>query len=240
MSVLLVKGIHAGAGANSVAANLAAAYTVLGHKVLLIDLDRKNLTGPWFAHSTEHILGWTDAIKRGESWKSALMQDPVGTYFLPHGSVPLMSVEYADYLLAMLNEAKNKFEIVIILAPHDFHEIAVKKGLSLVLNIVNPTPSSITQLHRFLQHNTYQPATYFVLNQCRHDVALSRDMTMVLEETLGTRLISAHLYFDIAIQEAFAMLGNVMTAAKRSNAAVEFRQLATVLLSQVEKNQLRS
>ncbi|GAL26275.1 hypothetical protein JCM19239_3608 [Vibrio variabilis] len=29
-------------GASSVAANLAAAYTVLGHKVLLVDLDPKN------------------------------------------------------------------------------------------------------------------------------------------------------------------------------------------------------
>ncbi|GAL19497.1 cellulose synthase putative [Vibrio maritimus] len=239
MSVLLVKGIHAGVGANSVAANLAAAYTVLGHKVLLLDLDAKNLIGPWFGHSTENVLGWTDAIESGDSWKSALLKDPIGSYFLPHGSILLEPAEYRSRLSEMLGAAQDKFEIIIVSAHHDFVAAAVESIL-LTINVVNPTPSSVTLLNRFLQLNKADPSTYFVLNQCRHDMALSRDMTLVLEETLGTRLISAHLYFDIAIQEAFAMLGNVMTVAKRSNAAVEFRQLATVLLSQIEKNQLRS
>ncbi|WP_234495179.1 cellulose synthase operon protein YhjQ/BcsQ [Vibrio maritimus] len=240
MSVILVKGVHAGVGASSVAANLAAAYTVLGHKVLLVDLDPKNLSGPWFGHSTEHVFGWTDAIKRQESWKSALMKDPIGSYFLPHGTATFTSLEYTDILAEILSAAQDKFEIVIVSAPHDISDILFEERISLTLNVINPTPSSVTLLNRALQRDAAKPSTYFVLNQCRHDVALSRDMALVLEELLGTRLVSAHLYFDIAIQEAFAMLGNVMTAAKRSNAAVEFRQLATVLLSQIEKNQLRS
>ncbi|WP_112478516.1 cellulose synthase operon protein YhjQ/BcsQ [Vibrio variabilis] len=240
MSILLVTGIHAGVGASTVAANLAAAYTVLGHKVLLVDLDPKNLVGPWFGHPTDKASGWTDAVSSDQSWKQALLRDPIGSYFLPHGGSLLTSSEYARYLDEMLTAARDKFEIIIISAPHDI-ELSLSLTCSLLtLRVVNPTPMCVTLLSRQMALSPPDSNILFVLNQCRHDIALLRDMTLVLEEALGTRLISAHLYYDIAIQEAFAMLGNVMTAATRSNAAVEFRQLATVVLSQVEKNQLRS
>ncbi|GAL32661.1 cellulose synthase putative [Vibrio maritimus] len=240
MSILLVEGIHAGVGASTVAANLAAAYTVLGHKVLLVDLDPKNLVGPWFGHSTDKVSGWTDAVRSNESWKQALLKDPIGSYFLPHGFAKLTSSEYASYLDEMLAAAQDKFEITIVSAPHDTELAPTPNSALLKLRVVNPTPMCVTMLNRQIAQNPPDDKTLFVLNQCRHDIALLRDMTLVLEDALGTRLISAHLYYDIAIQEAFAMLGNVMTAATRSNAAVEFRQLATVVLSQVEKNQLRS
>jgi cellulose synthase operon protein YhjQ len=240
MSILLVKGIHAGVGASTVAANLTAAYTVLGHKVLLVDLDPKNLKGPWFGHPTDKASGWTDAVRCDESWKQALLRDPIGSYFLPHGGTMLTSSEYASYLDEMLAVAQDKFEIIIVSAPHDIELSPTPTSAFLRLRVVNPTPMCVTMLNRQIAQNPPDDKTLFILNQCRHDIALLRDMTLVLEEALGTRLISAHLYYDIAIQEAFAMLGNVMTAATRSNAAVEFRQLATVVLSQVEKNQLRS
>lgn len=240
MSILLVKGIHAGVGASTVAANLAAAYTVLGHKVLLVDLDPKNLKGPWFGHPTDKASGWTDAVRCDESWKQALLRDPIGSYFLPHGGTRLTSSEYASYLDEMLAVAQDKFEIIIVSAPHDIELSPTHASALLRLRVVNPTPMCVTMLNRQIAQNPPDDKTLFILNQCRHDIALLRDMTLVLEDALGTRLISAHLYYDIAIQEAFAMLGNVMTAVTRSNAAVEFRQLATVVLSQVEKNQLRS
>ncbi|GMQ47630.1 cellulose synthase operon protein YhjQ/BcsQ [Vibrio sp. 10N] len=240
MSILLVKGIHAGVGASTVAANLAAAYTVLGHKVLLVDLDAKNLIGPWFGHPTDKVTGWTDAVRGEQSWKQALLRDPIGCYFLPHGSAALGVSEYSNYLADMLTSAQDKFEIIIVSAAHDFNQALIPESTLLTLQVVNPTPVCVTLLSRQLAHTPPDNKTLFVVNQCRHDIALMRDMTLVLEDALGTRLISAHLYYDIAIQEAFAMLGNVMTAATRSNAAVEFRQLATVVLSQVEKNQLRT
>lgn len=240
MSILLVKGVHAGVGANTVAANLAAAYTVLGHKVLLIDLDPKNLMGPWFGHPTDKVSGWTDAVRDEQSWKQALLKDPIGSYFLPHGSTELTLSDYARYLDEMLTAAQDKFEITIVSAPYNADISLTTRSAMLTLQVINPTPMCVTLLSRKIAQTPPDSKTMFVLNQCRHDIALLREMTLVLEDALSTRLISAHLYYDIAIQEAFAMLGNVMTAATRSNAAVEFRQLATVVLSQVEKNQLRS
>ncbi|MGF1776954.1 cellulose synthase operon protein YhjQ/BcsQ [Vibrio nomapromontoriensis] len=237
MSVISVQAINNGAGASTIAANMAAAYSERGHKVLLIELDTRNLIGCWFGQNALDSDGWTRAYISGESWNQGLFKSPAGTYFLPYGDAALDIEIATNVLKEMLQAASLKFEHIIVLLPSDLNIEDYGVVCDLAIKVVNPTPVSVMMLSRWLQNNESKSNVRFVMNLCRHDVRLCLDLTLVLEEMLGDRLFSSYVYFDIAIQEAFAELSNVMVSALYAQSHTEFKQLATVTLSYLEQVQ---
>ncbi|MCL9773972.1 cellulose synthase operon protein YhjQ/BcsQ [Vibrio methylphosphonaticus] len=237
MAVISVQAINSGSGAGTVAANLAASYTERGQKVLFIELDSRNLVGCWFGHNALDSDGWSNVYSLGKSWKSALFKSPAGTYFLPYGDASLDIEIAVNVLTEMLSTAPSKFDSIIILLPVGISLENYGIECDLAIKVVNPSPVSVMTLSRWLQANDTTDNIRFVMNACRHDVRLNLDLTLVLEEMLGDKLLSSYIYFDISIQETFAELSNVMVSAPYSQSHIEFKQLATVTMSYLEQRQ---
>ncbi|MFA0086770.1 cellulose synthase operon protein YhjQ/BcsQ [Vibrio sp. 10N.261.51.F12] len=237
MALISVQSVNSGAGANTVAANMAAAYTSRGKKVVLIELDNRNVLGCWFGKHTLDDDGWANAHSNGKSWKDAIFMSPGGTCFIPFGDAHLDIEIMINVLSKMCQTASLKFDYIIVLLPNNLKIEDYGVSVDLALKVINPTPLSVTMLSKRLNNNPAMENTRFVLNACRHDVGLSRELVLVLEKMLGDKLLSSYLYFDIAVQETFAELSNVIVSALYSQSHIEFKQLATVTLSYLEQKQ---
>lgn len=88
MTVVALSGIRGGTGTTSVVAALGFALHTLGQRVLMVDLNPRNLLRLHFNLALESADGWAVAGQEDEArWSEALMQVLEGLYLLPFGTL---------------------------------------------------------------------------------------------------------------------------------------------------------
>ncbi|NLS11887.1 hypothetical protein HGP28_03145 [Vibrio sp. SM6] len=235
MGIISVQGANWGVGSSTIAANLAAAHTDLHQRVLIIEADSRNLMGMWFGRHEHPDIGWAPHYAVNQRWQEGLYKSPLGTYFLPFGTAALSSLELLNALQSMLVTARERFEHTIVLLPNQFDGKQLAHLVDLPLVVVNPSPGTVTLLARQLVEQQYATRTRYVLNMCRYNARIARELTLILEDMLGSKLLSSYVCFDLALQESVAALSNILAKAPKSQSCGEFRQLASLTLSQLEQ-----
>ncbi|WP_163930363.1 cellulose synthase operon protein YhjQ/BcsQ [Paraferrimonas sp. SM1919] len=224
MAILSVSGVQSGVGGNTIAANLAATFCELGHKTIVVDASLKNLVGHWFGLRHDQ-QGWSEKMDLQSAWQQVIFKDNQGTFYIPYGNKAQSQDAIKNALTLMLSELKLKFDIIIVNLDCELAR-AQQLDFDLHLKVLMPTPASVLLLNQFLIRENYPNQYLYVLNQCRHDIALNRDMTLLIQQILDKKLLNSAIYYDIALQEAFAQMQNLVTGAPLSHAKIEFSQLA--------------
>lgn len=146
---LAVVSAHAGDGKTFVAANLAAAFSQLGTRTLLVDANmRRPRIGTLFAAAAQESAGLS-MILSGRAVKHALHQVQAlpNLFILPAGPIPPNPQELLQggAFVSLLDELHTEFDHIIIDTPAsdhgaDFGMVAARAGATLVVARRDHTP----------------------------------------------------------------------------------------------------
>jgi len=176
---ILITSTLPGEGKSTLAANLAAAYTRLGRRTVLVDCDFRKPSQrnfhkiggdsgllPW-ARAGFHIDA--DLLKPGGRIDAAMLPD--GTLLIPAGSSDQQPARYliADGMARFFALLRQEFEIVIVDTPPAgvFQDALITaRNCDETLFIARDGKASTNQLHRILHDfsKTPAPAVGIILN----------------------------------------------------------------------------
>jgi len=246
MKVVAVVSAKGGVGKTTLTANLATALQHQGAPtVLVVDLDPQNALGLHFGADPGALAGVSRASLSGDSWGSVCQQSPSGVHVLPYGVVneaDRMAFERhleanPDWLALQLQGLDLPPDALVFIdtppGPSAYMQQALTAAQVVVVNLPDAASYAALALMQRLVHTYCTPrpdfaGTLHVLNQADGARQLSKDITRVMQDSLGDRLIGV-IHEDQAVREALAYDQSVLEYDTHGQAADDLRKCAQVL-----------
>lgn len=247
MKVVAIVSAKGGVGKTTLTANLATALERQGvATVLVTDLDPQNALGLHFGADPGALAGVSRASLAGEDWASVCMASPSGVHVLPYGVVTeadRMAFERhlearPDWLGQQLQSLGLPQDAVVFIDTPPGPSVYMQQALTaaqVVVVVSLPDAASYAALalmQRLVQaYCTPRPdfsETLYVLNQADGARQLSKDITRVMQDSLGESLIGV-IHEDQAVREALAYDQSVLEYDANGQAADDLQRCARVL-----------
>ena len=230
MPLICVCSPKGGVGKTTLAANLAYSLARAGSKVLVVDFDVQNALRLHFGVPLSDERGYVTKALELHDWSQCVLSAGSNIFVLPYGDV---------------SEAQHQaFDQYLATDPH-----FLTRGLAALLNypgLIITALTSLADLHLVplladtasmstLSHVEKQRLTggklnnklghYFVLNQSDNRRQVSRDVTALMEDKLGDRLLGI-IHRDESVVEANASQKSVLDFSSSSAAAFDIEIIA--------------
>lgn len=227
MTVVALSGMRGGVGTTALVAGVGFALHKLQQRVLMVDLQPRNLLRLHFNLALASTDGWAIAEQNAEgSWSEALFQVEEGLYLLPFGQVqaPGRAVEGQAWA-QRLQHLQAHFDWIVLDTPATLPQL----------------PDAVMRL-RVLEADAACHALlslegagddYLLVNRFDPISQLQRDLLLLWRER-HPQLIPQVIHRDEAMAGALAWKSPVGHYAADSLASHDVRSLATWLLAQQE------
>jgi cellulose synthase operon protein YhjQ len=230
---LMLRGVRGGVGVSSLLAALGHALEGLGERVLLVDMCPENLLRLHFNLPLGEKDGWARATLDGHPWSASAWCLGNHMHLLPYGCLTVQEQAQMEVYLRREPELwvrrqaslASHFDWILFDLPQRLpgHCLLGTCDLSILLLEAD------VACHVLLQ----QPMTEDLLLVNRFDPAstLQRDLLLVWQQTLSSRLLPQVMHLDTAMPEALAHKQPVGHYAPSSLVALDAASLATWLLT---------
>lgn len=257
MALIAITGILNGVGVSTVAANLCCSLSGLGKKVILVDLDQRNLTSYLLGNPMSNYDGWAYRCAFSQDWIKAYYKSPQNLPFIPfgdpfHGAEEeenvnfLRQAEWSNTKLFslddsffddMLFELNQQFDYIVLAMPCPTFERnsgkllqSINDKVDLQLMILNPDARCYSLLTHKVELDKLNN-TKLVLNNYALDSQLHLDFALLYKEEMEDKLISSSIYQDMIMLEACAKMTTVRHYSPKSQATQDFKKLALWLIA---------
>ncbi|MBT9513471.1 MAG: cellulose synthase operon protein YhjQ [Acidovorax sp.] len=247
MKVIAIVSAKGGVGKTTLTANLATALERQGvATVLVADLDPQNALGLHFGADPASLAGISRASLAGEDWGAVCVQSPLGVHVLPYGVVneaDRMAFErhldaHPNWLVQQLQSLDLPQDAVVFIDTPPGPSVYMQQALTaaqvvVVVSLPDAASYAALALMQRLVHAYCTPRpdfseTLYVLNQADAARQLSKDITRVMQDSLGERLIGV-IHEDQAVREALAYDQSLLEYDTHGQAADDLRKCARVL-----------
>ncbi len=247
MKVIAIVSAKGGVGKTTLTANLATALQREGVATLLVvDMDPQNALGLHFGADPRSLAGVSRASLAGEDWGSVCVQSPSGVHVLPYGVVnesDRVAFErhldaHPNWLVQQLQGLELPEDAVVLIDTPPGPSVYMQQALStaqvvVVVSLPDAASYAALALMQRLVHTYCAPRpdfseTLYVLNQVDGARQLSKDITRVMQDNLGERLVGV-VHEDQAVREALAYDQSVLEYDPQGQAADDLRKCARVL-----------
>lgn len=247
MKVIAIVSAKGGVGKTTLTANLATALQREGVATLLVvDMDPQNALGLHFGADPRSLAGVSRASLAGEDWGSVCVQSPSGVHVLPYGVVnesDRVAFErhldaHPNWLVQQLQGLELPEDAVVLVDTPPGPSVYMQQALSaaqvvVVVSLPDAASYAALALMQRLVHTYCTPRpdfseTLYVLNQVDGARQLSKDITRVMQNNLGERLVGV-VHEDQAVREALAYDQSVLEYDPQGQAADDLRKCARVL-----------
>lgn len=247
MKVIAIVSAKGGVGKTTLTANLATALQREGVATLLVvDMDPQNALGLHFGADPRSLAGVSRASLAGEDWGPVCVQSPSGVHVLPYGVVNESDrVAFERHLDAHPNWLEQQLQglelpedAVVLIDTPPGPSVYMQQALSaaqvvVVVSLPDAASYAALALMQRLVHTYCTPRpdfseTLYVLNQVDGARQLSKDITRVMQDNLGERLVGV-VHEDQAVREALAYDQSVLEYDPQGQAADDLRKCARVL-----------
>ncbi|WP_228897147.1 cellulose biosynthesis protein BcsQ [Acidovorax sp. Leaf73] len=247
MKVIAIVSAKGGVGKTTLTANLATALQREGVATLLVvDMDPQNALGLHFGADPRSLAGVSRASLAGEDWGSVCVQSPSGVHVLPYGVVnesDRVAFErhldaHPNWLVQQLQGLELPEDAVVLVDTPPGPSVYMQQALSaaqvvVVVSLPDAASYAALALMQRLVHTYCTPRpdfseTLYVLNQVDGARQLSKDITRVMQDNLGERLVGV-VHEDQAVREALAYDQSVLEYDPQGQAADDLCKCARVL-----------
>lgn len=247
MKVIAIVSAKGGVGKTTLTANLATALQREGVATLLVvDMDPQNALGLHFGADPRSLAGVSRASLAGEDWGSVCVQSPSGVHVLPYGVVnesdrvafERLLDAHPNWLVQQLQGLALPEDAVVLIDTPPGPSVYMQQALSaaqvvVVVSLPDAASYAALALMQRLVHTYCTPRpdfseTLYVLNQVDGARQLSKDITRVMQDNLGERLVGV-VHEDQAVREALAYDQSVLEYDPQGQAADDLRKCARVL-----------
>ena len=247
MKVIAIVSAKGGVGKTTLTANLATALQREGVATLLVvDMDPQNALGLHFGADPRSLAGVSRASLAGEDWGSVCVQSPSGVHVLPYGVVSesdRVAFErhldaHPNWLVQQLQGLELPEDAVVLIDTPPGPSVYMQQTLSaaqvvVVVSLPDAASYAALALMQRLVHTYCTPRpdfseTLYVLNQADGARQLSKDITRVMQDNLGERLVGV-VHEDQAVREALAYDQSVLEYDPQGQVADDLRKCARVL-----------
>lgn len=251
MKVIAIVSAKGGVGKTTLTANLANALQREGVATLLVvDMDPQNALGLHFGADPRSLAGISRASLAGADWGSVCVQGPSGVFVLPYGVVnesDRVAFErhldvHPSWLVQQLQSLGLPEDAVVLIDTPPGPSVYMQQALSAAqVVVVASLPdaasyAALAMMQRLV--NTYCAPrsdfseTLYVLNQVDGARQLSKDVTRVMQDSLGERLVGV-IHEDQAVREALAYDKSLLEYDPHGQAANDLRICARALARRV-------
>ncbi|WP_426305678.1 cellulose biosynthesis protein BcsQ [Acidovorax facilis] len=247
MKVIAIVSAKGGVGKTTLTANLATALQREGVATLLVvDIDPQNALGLHFGADPRSLAGVSRASLAGEDWDTVCVQSPSGVHVLPYGVVnesdrvafERLLDAHPNWLVQQLQGLALPEDAVVLIDTPPGPSVYMQQALSaaqvvVVVSLPDAASYAALALMQRLVHTYCTPRpdfseTLYVLNQADGARQLSKDITRVMQDNLGERLVGV-VHEDQAVREALAYDQSVLEYDPQGQAADDLRKCARVL-----------
>jgi cellulose synthase operon protein YhjQ len=226
MTLLALSGLRGGVGCTSLVAALGFALQALGQRVLLLDLQPRNLLRLHCNMGLPAPQGWARSELDGEPWSDALLQVMERLYLLPFGRLDeaghAAPAQHPAAWPQRLQQLQQHFDWIVLDLPgqlplpglRHLRVLEADAACHALLNLEGPG-----QGHLLI--NRFDPVSQ-----------LQRDLLLLWSERLQGRLVPQVIHRDEAMAGALAWKSPLGHYGADSLAARDVRSLATWLLAQ--------
>jgi len=247
MKVIAIVSAKGGVGKTTLTANLATALQTQGVGTLLVvDMDPQNALGLHFGADPRSLAGVSRASLEGEHWGAVCVRSLSGVNVLPFGIVnesDRVAFErhldaHPHWLVEQLQRLELPPDAVVLIDTPPGPSVYMQQALSAAQAVVIvslPDAASYAAL-ALMQRlvNTYCTPrqdfddALYVVNQVDSARQLAKDITRVMQDNLGERLVGV-IHEDQAVREALAYDQSVLQYDAHGQAADDLRKCARVL-----------
>ena len=260
MKIISVANQKGGCGKTTLAVNIAAALSRLGHKTLLIDLDPQ-------AHAT-YALGYS---KKSSNMKTSydifrahfdktdaplddmVIKDRGNLAFIPANmmlstaEINLGGVNGAATILSrtLTNSYFDKYEYVVVDSPPSFGFLTLNSMYAADMILVPVDLSyfsfngidSVYRVTNLLSTETGRtPSVYFILNIYDKRSNFAKDLEKDARRKLGAYLLTAKVRSSVRLRESSRNGKTIFEHDSKCNAALDFYNLISEILMLEEKD----
>jgi cellulose synthase operon protein YhjQ len=243
MKIISVVSAKGGVGKTTVTATLAHALARQGARVLVLDLDPQNALGLHFGIHPNEQRGLSRATLAQQTLRSAVMESSSGAFIVPYGIVNEddrgrfeRHVETRpDWLLGHLSSLGLPQDTLVLLDTPPGPSIYMKQALHAANLVTVVTLSdaasyaTIPMMQRLVQTYCLNRPNFidcfYIVNQVDTSLQLSKDVTQLMQETFGDRVIGI-VHRDQSVCEALAHDKSVMDYEPDSQASHDMRTTA--------------
>ncbi|HHG8770844.1 TPA: cellulose biosynthesis protein BcsQ [Raoultella planticola] len=242
MPLICVCSPKGGVGKTTLAANLAWSLARAGSKVLALDFDRQNALRLHFGVPLSDERGYVAKALELHDWSQCVLSAGSNIFVLPYGDVTETQRRAFDegllndphFLTRGLAALLNYPGLIIIadLPPGPSAALTALTPLAdlHLVPLLADTASLSTLAHVEKQRLTgdelnHQLGHFFVINQSDNRRQVSRDVTALMEEKLGERLLGI-IHRDESVVEANASQKSILDFSSSSAAAFDIEIIA--------------
>ena len=250
MKILAIVSAKGGVGKTTVTANLAAAFSLAGHPVLVADLDPQNALRLHFGLAPEVIEGLSRATLAGTSWRASCERSDRGVAVMPYGVIneddrvlfERHLAEHPGWLSAHLQNLGMVRDAIVLLDTPPGPSVYLRQALAaadMALLVTLPDAASYAALplmeNLIASHAGDRPdfaGHLHLINQADATRRLSADVAQVMRDQFGDRFVGS-VHRDQAMAEALAYDQNIFEYARDSQAAADLLEIAQNVLARV-------
>ena len=251
MKVIAVVSAKGGVGKTTLTANLATALQHQGvATVCVLDTDAQNALALHFGGDPQAIAGVSRATLAGQDWASVCVRGASGVFVLPYGLVneaDRVAFErhldaHPGWVAQQLHNLHLPADAVVLIDTPPGPSVYMQQALTAahaVVVVSLPDAASYAALalmQRLVQaYCVPRPdfvAAFYVLNQVNGARQLSKDITRVMQDSLGEQLLGV-IHEDEAVREALAYDRSVLEYDPHGQAADDLRRCAGALVQRL-------
>lgn len=242
MPLVVLSSPKGGVGKTTLTANLSAALSALGWRVVAIDFDVQNALRLHFGMPLEDTYGYVKTGIATRDWSKMLLRAENGVYVLPYGDVShneMVNFERAlsgqgNFLGERLQAFLNRPDCLVIADTQPGPSAALgalEEIAALRVSVMLADGSSLALLPRienglfFTMPEEKSGPIRYIVNQVDKRRRLNRDVTDFVRSRVGDRLLGT-VREDEAVAEAIADQCSVLEHAPHAAAADDIQSIA--------------